>query len=180
MSDDWQMPRHGEACEACRRSFEPGEKIQARLCEAPEGYERRDYCARCQPQAEIATIGTWWTHRPQPADKRVPAFDREAIYGFFEQLEGADTSEKQQLRFVLALLLWRKKVLKFDRSETRDDGEVWRFAAPASGTEHAVERPELAEDELERLGGQLEGLLTGEMGELSAITSDAHEDPADA
>ncbi|MFQ5806869.1 MAG: hypothetical protein ACE5I3_10505 [Phycisphaerae bacterium] len=176
MVNDWQMPRPGEACAACRRDFEPGETIQAYLYEFPEGYGRRDYCANCRPPDEPFAIGSWRTRRPQAVARKAASFDREAIYRFFEQLEDADTPEKRRLRFVLALLLWRKKVLKLDRSETTDKGEVWRFVIPASGETHTVERPDLEEEQLERLGAQLEGLLTGEVGDLSTVASDLNED----
>jgi len=123
------MPRRGEACAACGRDFQPGETIRAYLYEFPEGYERRDYCANCRPPDEPFAIGSWQTRRPQPTAKKTSAFDREAIYRFFEQLEDADTPEKQRLRFVLALLLWRKKVLKFDRRiSTRNSSRDFRVS----------------------------------------------------
>jgi hypothetical protein len=179
VGDDWQMPRRGEACEACQRSFEPAEPIQAYLYDTPEGYQRRDYCAACRPDDEASAIGTWRTRRPPAATKKTPSFDREAVYGFFEQLEDAQSPEKLQLRFVMALLLWRKKVLKFDGSDSRDGGEIWRFTTAGSGDKHVVERPELAENELERLGEQLEGLLTGEFDDPSALALDSCEEQVD-
>jgi hypothetical protein len=178
--DDWQMPRRAEACAACRRGFEPGEPIRAYLYEFPEGYERRDYCANCRPPDEPFAIGAWRTRRPEPTTKKTAAFDRQAIYRFFERLDDADTPEKQRLRFILALLLWRKKVLKFNGSETRDEHEVWRFGAPHTDEMHAVVRPDLDEDQLERLGAQLELLLTGEVDDLNAVAANPAEDHADA
>lgn len=175
MGDDWQMPRRAQACAACRRDFEPGETVRAYLYEVPEGYERRDYCAACHASDQAAAIGSWKTRRPQPAASKTPVFDREAIRRLFEQLEEADTPEKLQLRFVLALLLWRKKVFKLDRSEPGDRGEVWHFVEPRTDEAHAVERPDLDEDRLERLGAQLEALLTGEVGDLSAAVSNTSE-----
>jgi len=134
----------------------------------------------CRPPDEVFAIGSWQTHRPRPAAKKLYSFDREAIQRFFEQLEDADTREKRQLRFVLALLLWRKKALKFDRSETDDGREVWHFVVPRSETAHAVVRPDLNEDQLEQLGEQLEGLLTGKVDDLNAVVSNPNEDQVDA
>jgi len=179
VAGEWEMPRRGEACAACRCEFVPGDVIQAYLFESPEGYERRDYCANCRPPDEPFAIGSWKTHRPQLVAKRAQTFDREAIRLFFEQLEDADTPEKRQLRFVLALLLWRKKVLKFDRSATDDGREVWHFVVPQSGVAHAVLRPDLDEAQLERLGEQLEALLTGEVGDLNGMVTNPDEDHVD-
>jgi hypothetical protein len=180
VTNEWQMPRRGEACDGCRRGFEPGDPIQACLYESPEGYQRRDYCADCEPPDEPVPIGSWKMRSPEPAARKTVTFHREAIFGFFQQLEDAETREQRQLRFVLALLLWRKKVLKFDRSEANDDGEVWHFAVPRTGAAHAVERPDLDEDRLEQLGAQLEGLLASGVGDPSAVASAPNEDQADA
>ncbi len=180
MADDWQMPRRAEACAACRHGFKPGDAIRAYLYEFPEGYERRDYCANCRPPDEPFAIGSWRTRRPQPTAKKTAAFDREAVYRFFERLEDADTPEKQRLRFVLALLLWRKKVLKFERGETREEQEVWRFVVPSTCETHAVVRPDLDDDQLERLGAQLETLLAGEVDDLNAVAASSIEDRKDA
>jgi hypothetical protein len=179
VAGEWEMPRRSEACAACRYEFVPGDGIQAYLFESPEGYERRDYCANCRPADEPFAVGSWKTRRPQPTARKTPTFDREALWRFFEQLEDADTPERRQLRFVLALLLWRKKVLKFDRSETKDAREIWRFVAPQTGSAHTVERPDLDEERLERLGAQLETLLTGEVDDLAAIVTGPDEGGTD-
>lgn len=180
MGNEWEMPRRGEACAACQREFLPGESMQAYLFESPEGYERRDYCATCRPADEPFAVGSWKTRRPEPAAPKLPQFDLEALQRFFEQLDDAETAAKQQLRFVLALLLWRKKVLRFDRSGTDDRGEVWHFAARQSQTTHAVVRPDLDEERLERLGEQLEVLLAGEVQDLDGVVTNADEGQADA
>jgi hypothetical protein len=180
VSNDWEMPRRGEACVACGRDFKPGDMIRAYLYESPEGYERRDHCADCRPPDEPPAIGVWRTRRPEPAVKRVHSFDREAVYHFFRRLEDADTPEQRQLRFVLALLLWRKRVLKLDRSDAVDGAELWHFTVPRSEETHAVERPDLDEEQLERLSTQLEALLAGEVGELSATALDSNGEQNDA
>ena len=161
MANDWQMPRPGSVCALCAHEFEPGEAFAAYLYESAEAYERRDYCADCTPPAEPKPIGTWRTRRPLPTAKKVTVFDREAIYAFFRRLDDADEPEKVQFRFVLALLLWRKKVLQFSRSVKVDGRELWEFSQRGTDESHRVERPDLAEDELERLSMQLEHLLTG-------------------
>ncbi|MBU0639593.1 MAG: hypothetical protein KKB50_12065 [Planctomycetes bacterium] len=173
MADEWDMPRRGDTCAQCGHTFEIGEVFRTHLCGSPEGYARRDYCATCSPTNEPDAIALWKTRRPEPATKRVQPFDREAIYAFFQRLEDANEPEQVQFRFVLALLLWRKKMLKFQQSLETDGCETWEFAVPRLGTSHRVARPALDEDELERLSSQLEQLLAGEPGELDIVTATA-------
>jgi len=178
VSTDWQMPRRNESCTACGHAFEIGEDLQAFLYEAPEGYERRDYCNTCSPPDQPQPLGFWRTRRPEPPTKKTQPFDRESIYALFQQLEDAVESEKLRLRFVLALLLWRKKVLKFERSEKRDDSEIWHFRVPRTDDTHSVSRPPLDEDQIERLSAQLEQLLAGGADEATLASVDAdREDP---
>ena len=179
VASEWQMPRPGKTCAGCRRGFEDGETFQALLDETPEGYERRDYCLDCPPPAEPVPIATWKAHRPPAQSKKPQTFDREAVYSFFLRLEDADEPEKLRLRFVLALLLWRKKVLKFTQSTETDGGETWEFSTPRTGENHHVHRPELDEEQLERLSLQLEHLLAGSPGEpglTSAAQTEEHTD----
>ena len=172
MANEWQMPRAGRACASCSRTFDADETFRASLYEARGTYERRDFCLTCSPPQEPAPVGTWQTRRPAAAaGKKAVAFDREAIYRFFQRLEEADTPEQRQLRFVLALLLWRKRVLKFTATLETDAGECWDFQAPAWGETHRVRRPALAEDQLERLSLQLDQLLSAGPAELDATTT---------
>lgn len=171
MATDWNMPPRAKGCLACERVFEPGEAFEVRLYEAADGYERRDYCLGCRPADENDALGVWKTRRPLPAGKKVQPFDREAIYSFFVRLDPDDPA-KTQFRFVLALLLWRKKVLKFERSSGEAPRETWHFSVPRTGELHDVPRPELDEDRIEQLSNQLESLITGEPAKLAVIPAE--------
>ena len=178
MANEWDMPRRGDACSACEHAFEPGEALRACLYEDEAGYARRDFCLQCPPPDEPPSVARWQTHRPQPVAKPTQAFDRQTIFQLFVNLANAEQPEQQRLRFVLALLLWRKKVLRFESSEITDDGEAWQFGVPRAEDKHRVLRPDLDEEQLERLGTQLETILDsgGEgMSELTARTSEEHE-----
>lgn len=169
MATDWEMPRRGEACGVCQKTFEPGEELRAFLLESPEGYQRRDCCLSCPAPNNAGVVGSWKTRRPLPAAKKTLTFDRATIFQLFTTLEDAETPERIQLRFVLALLLWRKKALKFVDSDVNAEREVWNYTTSKGDTRYAVVRPDLDESQLERLGEQLELLLSGEISDFSAL-----------
>ena len=162
MSTEWSMPRRGEACTGCHRPFAVGQQFAVHLYEADGGYARREFCEQCQPSPRPEPVAAWKTRRPAPATKRTMSFDREAICGVFERLETADQPAQVQLRFVLALLLWRKKVLRLERTAALDGQEVWDFVIVQTGAVQRVPRPDLDEQQLEQLSAQLETLLAGE------------------
>ena len=162
-----------------------------------EGALRRsNYCAACwaagPPAGEVFAF--WRTRRPAlPTDKpRKVRFDPAVIFEFFRRLEApagppdaetetpprllADSAERDELRFVLALLLVRKKVLDF-RSSAMKDGAEWLQlelrGVPGAAAEapepplppktHWVRNPQLADSELERVKGRIGELLQLEM-----------------
>lgn len=160
MAVEYEMPRRSEHCAACQHTFEIGDIIQACLVETPAGYDRRDYCERCEVPAE-PRVGLWKTRRRAPASRKSStAFDRQATLDFFRRL-APDTPEKRQFQFVLALLLWRKKALTFETSRSSDEGEIWRFAVAKSDETFDLLRPDLDEQRMDELGAQLELLLSG-------------------
>ncbi len=172
MATDWQMPRRNDACANCERAFEVGQPLQAFLYESRAGYERRDYCLECQPPDQPEPLGFWKTQRPAPPTRKTQPFDRAAIYALFQRLEDDEEPEKIRLRFVLALLLWRKKMLKFERSEPAGGQEIWQFSVPRTDETHRVPRPALDEDQIERLSTQLEQVLAGRPDELDPAAAD--------
>jgi hypothetical protein len=88
--------------------------------------------------------------------------DVESVYAMFEGLQAALEPQQKQLRFVLALLLWRRRVLKLTDTQYQDDREVWHFTAPARDAVHLVDRPPLSENEIDQLSAQLEALISGQ------------------
>jgi hypothetical protein len=68
--------------------------------------------------------------------------------------------EKRDVRFVLALLLLRKKVLVYEGSAVREGHEWIRFAERGDpAAEHWVENPRLSDSELERVRDAIGELL---------------------
>lgn len=161
MTQDWQMPRRNDRCVACGRDIEPGAALQACLWDAPAGYERRDYCPECEVPADPAPIARWRSRRPLPPQRKAAGFDREAVWGLFLRLAEPASTDQVRLRFVLALLLWRKKVLRLEESGSHEGREVWRFRAVGAEA-HDVERPDLTDAQIENLSSQLEQLLSSD------------------
>lgn len=174
------MPHRADACAACGHGFEIGETFHAHLYRTDAGYARQDYCLNCHPPAAPDALGHWKTRRPEPTARKIQPFDREAIYSFFERLEDAHEPGHLQFRFVLALLLWRKKALKLERTMQGADGEAWEFVAVRTGTPHRVVRPDLDEQQLERLSEQLERLLATAPGELNPTELGSPKENRDA
>lgn len=161
MSTDWSMPRRAEVCAACQHPFEVGESHLAAIYDCPTGYERTDVCLDCPADASRTPLATWRSRRPAPSHPRSQPFDRQAIFGFFERLESSTSPQQIQFRFLLGLLLWRKKVLRLDTSSTNGAQESWEYVLVGQDRRFTVIRPDLDEAQLEDLSAQLESVLAG-------------------
>ncbi|MGD8452224.1 MAG: hypothetical protein PVJ57_10435 [Phycisphaerae bacterium] len=179
MATEWQVTRAGRVCRQCERTFEVGEVFRAVLYETRAGYEREDYCQQCSPPADREPVGTWQAQRAAPTTAKTPSFDREAIYSFFMRLEDEDQPEKVQFRFLLALLLWRKKVLKFRETAEANGRECWVFSVTGGDQTYRVVRPELDEAQLEELSSQLEQVLAGGVVDLESPAAATPEESVD-
>lgn len=110
-------PKLSRVCSATGRPFEPGEKIFTFLFEENGEIQRRDLCAEAfaktrRPENALA----WWSSRlPSGGEKKEKLAPNDALTDFFESL--ADRPEEAALRYVLALLLTRRRVLRFEREE---------------------------------------------------------------
>lgn len=110
-------PKLSRVCSATGRPFEPGEKIFTFLFEENGEIQRRDLCAEAfaktrRPENALA----WWSSRlPSGGEKKEKLAPNDALIDFFESL--ADRPEEAALRYVLALLLTRRRVLRFEREE---------------------------------------------------------------
>ena len=136
--------------------------------EAGGGFLRQDYCLGCWQTNPPAAFAHWRTKRPpKPEDKpRRVRLDTVLLLDFFRRLEGDGSpdgptaAEREELRFVIALLLVRKKVLAF-ASSCQQDGSEWlklveKSEPPAT---HWARNPQLSDDQLERVKVRIGDLL---------------------
>ena len=97
---------------------------------------------------------------PPAAEAKRTFVDNEVLADFFQKLAGADEPAKVNFRFVLALMLMRKKVLIYDASAATDLGEVWTMHLKADpATPISVVRPELDEQRIAEVTEQLSMIL---------------------
>jgi hypothetical protein len=106
---------------------------------AVEGYLRLDYSLEAwergeRPQPPLRLFG-FWRARYEPGEtRRKPLIDDDSMVDLFEQLEGADDPARLSFRYILALLLIRKRLMKFEGTR-RDEGAsimLLRRSAPAA------------------------------------------------
>ena len=108
----------------------------------------------------------WWrTEVPEPGGRRNLFVDDETLVDLFARLEEEADESRLAFRFVLGLILLRRRKLRVvDRSREGED-DVWRFKKVGGGDDApnwSVADPRLSEDDAEAIADQLSTILSDE------------------
>ena len=157
--DEWEVNRPLGCCCGSGRKIEYGEGYFAALVETENGLERRDFCSDYW-QSEKPEVYCYWKSRlPEPGHKKQIFVDDEMLLAFFERLEKESEQEKMNFRFVLALVLMRKKRLKYDSSRTEKGAEIWRLKVVGDDRFVEVINPHIDEEQIGQLSSQVGQIL---------------------
>lgn len=133
-----------------------------------DAFRRRNFCPGCWQAAAAGLFAYWKTKRPaQPTDQpRRVRFDTTLVFEFFRRLgeensvDGPPPGERDELRFVLSLLLVRKKILNFGNAYQVDGAETLKMTEKADPTRvYWVKNPEMNDEQLERVKVRIGELL---------------------
>ena len=89
--------------------------------------------------------------------------DDSVLIDLFQRLEGRDGQEDIRLRFVLALILMRKRLLRYEGMAQGVAPETWRMRPRGTDEEVTVINPQLTESQIGEVSQQLSGILAEEV-----------------
>ncbi len=164
----YQVARSTGRCEATGQALQAGTACVAALCDDPEGggFQRLDYSIGAWEQGARpdGLFSFWRTSVPEAkATKRV-FVDDEVLLDLLDRLGDAEDPKKVAFRFVITLVLLRKRLVKFERREETSDGVRWHVSGRgASSGIWSVHDPELGDEDIVDLHEQLGEVLQGEL-----------------
>jgi hypothetical protein len=158
---DWSLNNLSPHCMQCGYEFREGETVCSAVLESGDSFERRDFCENCDGDRPVAEIYAHWrTILPRKeAPSLRKAVNAEAVREFFDKLAGEEDRNKRNFRYVLALLLMRRKTLRFVSVRRGEGGEELILRDPKTDQEHVVYNPQLAEDEILALTAEVGKVL---------------------
>jgi hypothetical protein len=154
---------HG-VCAVTNESIPPGTKFIAALRETPAGFERLDISRSAWETFDRKNLLAFWQAvMPEPHKKQKMFVDDNVLCELFERLSDVDEPAKVSFRFVLGLILMRKRLLTYDTTRTEAGREIWRVKM--KGREQPLEMvdPKLSEDQLGDVTQQLGQILNSEL-----------------
>ena len=159
---NWEVDKPLGQCYGTGRKIEHGEEYFGALIVVDEGLQRRDYCADYWDSEKPEVFCYWKSRLPRPDEKKQIFVDDNMLMAFFERLENETEQEKVNFRFVLALILMRKRRLKYDATRYEDDKEIWRLRIVGDKrVDNHVEvvNPHLDEEQVKQLSSQIGQIL---------------------
>ncbi|MBL8859452.1 MAG: hypothetical protein JNL28_13150 [Planctomycetes bacterium] len=174
---EWRFRRRQGTCSACEKTFEDGDRHVSALVIAGEELRREDHCVACFKTRENVTDLFFWYTR-HSVQKRGLQLDLATLEALFLQLEGRTEERVRELRYVLSLLLMRKRRLRLDRVTRGPEGEAMIVHRPRRKETLKVFVFDFQPERLEVLKGDLMGLLEGAEPTSEADTSGSDESPS--
>lgn len=132
-------------CSASGRELKPGDRYFAVLADEAGGFVRRDYAADAWPGPPEKAVAFWSGRIPTGDRPRKPVVNDALLLDCFDHLAGAAEPDRVNFRYVVALLLMRRKRLKFEDVVRENGAEVLLLRDARNGAVHRVADPRLAE-----------------------------------
>jgi|SRR5579884_2034456 len=143
----------------------------------PSPFARVDFCEKCwgegkRPTPPLTMFSFWKTTVPVPEQKKKLLVDDSVLIDVFSRMEGKTEPQEIRFRFVLALILMRKRLLKYEGMEetkpqagTQDarPAEIWRMLPKGSDQPVHVINPHLTEEQIADVSQQLSAILAEEV-----------------
>ncbi len=112
---DYDVQRFTRHCAATGRELRPGETFYSTLVAEGARVVRRDYSSEAWQGPGSEVLGWWKARVPMGEAGKVKLAPNEVMLELFEQLE--TQPDKSDLRYVLSLLLVRRRVLRLEDTE---------------------------------------------------------------
>jgi len=161
--EQWEVKRSEGICGGTGRPLEPGEEYYAALIDKSSYFERCDYSLDYWQEKKPDVFSYWKTRIPLPNQKKSMFVDDAVLINLFERLAEQSEQIKINFRFVLALILMRKKILKYEDSRQEEQNEIWKMRFVKETQIHEVINPNLNEEQIQQVSQELSTILQGEL-----------------
>ncbi len=162
MAQDWEIKSRSRECSATGRAFADKEPFFTLLFQEKDGYRREDLCeeAFADRNADIAPFSFWKSTFEEPAAAPPEALPHQSAEDLLRRFMEEDHPEHLHVRYVLAVMLERKKLLKHvDTKETEGGPPLLIYEHAGTGEIFLIPDPELHLDQVSAVQGEIAVLL---------------------
>jgi hypothetical protein len=143
----YQIQGPARQCTGSQRELRAGERFYSVLLEEAGQLVRRDYAADVWPGPPEGAIAYWCGRIPASGQPRRPTINDEWLLDCFTHLGEAKEPAQKNFRYVVALLLMRRKRFKFEDARKHDGNDCLLLRDAKTGARHEVLDPRLDDAE---------------------------------
>lgn len=142
---EWNIQSRSSRCTASNQPFEPGERIYSALYLKRGQYERVDLSkAAWESRNEnIAPLSAWQSEYTPPPPAPPEALKKDTAEGLLRSLIEENLPTTRNARYILALMLERKKVLRQVDRQKQENTTILVYEHTQSGDVWLIEDPDL-------------------------------------
>lgn len=158
---DYELQRFTRHCAKTGRLINEGEEFYSVLLAQGASMVRQDFAIEAWTAPPEGAIGWWKSRVPEAGTPRAKLPPGEVLLDLLHDLEARP--EHVEMRYVLALLLLRKRILRLaDKGTNRSDDEILELLAPRTAARYRVQVLPLDEQRISSLQEELSQLLHAE------------------
>jgi hypothetical protein len=183
---DWNIQSRAHACQACHVAFEPKDAFHTILSDYRHSYARLDVCEGCwKTKYSDSTNSTkdfvshWQSIYTPPPVAPPDAIQKETAETLLRKLLLENAPEHGGARFILAVMLERKRLLKVKAQFKQDGQRVFVYEQPKTGDLFNIVDPDLQLDQLEDVQRDVAQLLEAGISKISPPPVDSAPVPAE-
>lgn len=157
---EYEIQPSTRRCAVTGRELKAGDWVWTVLAEEEGRMVRRDYSAESWQGPPEGCYSFWkFLLKDKISSKDSTRLDESQIQDWFERLDGQDDWKQQNIRYILGLLLVRKRKLKLLKTEDLGDMEKLTLRCSRTGNDHEVLHPKISESQLFQIQDEINSLL---------------------
>lgn len=158
MKNEWEIKGRAQSCSQTQRVFEEGEFFYTLLYREKDGFRREDLCEEAwEGRNDNIQPFSFWRSKFEPAPPPPPeTIRKDDAEDLLRDLIAKDDPTQVSARYVLALMLERKKVLR--PMESTDD-DILVYEHIGTGEVFMIPNPNLSLDQIPMVQAEVSELL---------------------
>jgi hypothetical protein len=161
MANEWEIKGRSHVCTATGHEFADGEPFYTLLFDERGGFRREDLCEEAwRSRDQTKAPHSFWRNRyeipPPPAPE---ALGKQTAESLLRRYMSEPGEEHANVRFILALMLERKRLLKPIEVKEEDGKRLQIYLHAKTGEVFVIPDPGLHLDQIETVQNEVAGLL---------------------
>jgi hypothetical protein len=165
LAESWHIRSRAHECADTGHAFAEDEPFYTALFPDPEssGYLRRDFCEDAwtnRPEDADRPFSFWRTiYKPPPHEEKPEEVVKDDPESLLRRLVEEDEEHTENVRYILAVMLERKKILVETDSQQTPTGLLRIYEHRLTGDVFIVKDPQVPLGEVQALQDEVQGLL---------------------